>query len=78
MLEGTKKEFNNFETLMTKMEMQVGTVQNTIQKLGVRTRAINRTLREVGESNSSPANVMSFEEGNGIAPLLAATAADED
>lgn len=77
-LEGTKREFNNFEILMTKMETQVGTVQNTIQKLGVRTRAINRTLREVGESNSSPANVMSFEEGNGIAPLLAATAADED
>ena len=47
-LEGTKREFNTFETLMGKMETQVGTVQNTIQKLGVRTRAINRTLREVG------------------------------
>ncbi|HTD96179.1 MAG TPA: DNA recombination protein RmuC [Edaphobacter sp.] len=78
-LEGTKREFNTFETLMTKMESQVGTVQNTIQKLGVRTRAINRTLREVGEVDSSPplSNLIGFEEGNGIAPLLAASADDD-
>lgn len=43
----TQKEFKNFEGLMDSMEKQVGTVQNTIQKLGVRTRAINRTLRDV-------------------------------
>ncbi|HWB32321.1 MAG TPA: DNA recombination protein RmuC [Acidobacteriaceae bacterium] len=48
-LEGTKTEFKTFEVLMGKMESQVGTVQNTIQKLGVRTRAINRTLREVSD-----------------------------
>ncbi|WP_348267551.1 DNA recombination protein RmuC [Edaphobacter paludis] len=74
-LEGTKREFNTFETLMSKMESQVGTVQNTIQKLGVRTRAINRTLREVGESDgSAPASsLIGFEEGNGIVPFLAAS-----
>jgi DNA recombination protein RmuC len=78
-LEGTKREFNTFETLMTKMESQVGTVQNTIQKLGVRTRAINRTLREVGELDAGApvSNLIAFEEGNGIAPLLAASADDE-
>ena len=77
-LEGTKREFNTFETLMTKMESQVGTVQNTIQKLGVRTRAINRTLREVGElDTAAPNNLIAFEEGNGIAPRLAASADDE-
>ena len=77
-LEGTKREFNTFETLMTKMESQVGTVQNTIQKLGVRTRAINRTLREVGElDTTAPNNLIAFEEGNGIAPRLAASADDE-
>jgi DNA recombination protein RmuC len=78
-LEGTKREFNTFETLMTKMESQVGTVQNTIQKLGVRTRAINRTLREVGELDAGApvSNLIAFEEGNGIAPLLAASS-DED
>src|SRR5271156_5700516 len=48
-LEGTKTEFKTFESLMISMEKQVGTVQNTIQKLGVRTRAINRTLREVSD-----------------------------
>ena len=48
-LESTKTEFRTFEILMGKMESQVGTVQNTIQKLGVRTRAINRTLREVSD-----------------------------
>lgn len=78
-LEGTKREFNTFETLMSKMETQVGTVQNTIQKLGVRTRAINRTLREVGElgAETADSNLIGFEEGNGIAPLLAASAHDE-
>jgi DNA recombination protein RmuC len=78
-LEGTKREFNNFETLMGKMESQVGTVQNTIQKLGVRTRAINRTLREVGQLDAGTAahGLGGFEEGDGIAPLLAASA-DED
>jgi DNA recombination protein RmuC len=52
-LEGTKTEFKNFEKLMGSMESQVGTVQNTIQKLGVRTRAINRTLREVSDPTVS-------------------------
>ncbi|MBN9615805.1 MAG: recombinase RmuC [Acidobacteriales bacterium 59-55] len=78
-LEGTKREFNTFETLMNRMETQVGTVQNTIQKLGVRTRAINRTLREVGEldAGAAAANLIGIEESNGIAPLLAASAHDE-
>jgi DNA recombination protein RmuC len=78
-LEGTKREFNTFETLMSKMETQVGTVQNTIQKLGVRTRAINRTLREVGELDAGAvaANPIGIEESNGIAPLLAASAQEE-
>jgi len=53
-LEQTKSEFRNFETLMGKMEKQVGTVQNTIQLLGTRTRAITRSLREVSDSTSSP------------------------
>lgn len=52
-LEGTKTEFKTFEKLMGSMESQVGTVQNTIQKLGVRTRAINRTLREVSDPTTS-------------------------
>lgn len=52
-LESTKTEFKNFENLMGNMERQVGTVQNTIQKLNVRTRAINRTLREVSDTDAN-------------------------
>ena len=78
-LEGTKKEFGNFETLMTKMESQVGTVQNTIQKLGVRTRAINRTLREVGETDRTcaGAQMIDFDSAAGISTFLAASSEDE-
>jgi DNA recombination protein RmuC len=70
-LEGTKTEFKTFEKLMGNMESQVGTVQNTIQKLGVRTRAINRTLREV--SDPAPGLPLEFEEleGNGALSLAA-------
>ena len=71
----TQKEFKTFEGLMDSMEKQVGTVQNTIQKLGVRTRAINRTLRDVStEADGSlpdPGTALS-----GVLPLLAAE--DED
>jgi DNA recombination protein RmuC len=77
-LAATKTEFGKFGTLMSKMEDQVGTVQNTIQKLGVRTRAIDRTLREVSEIDSSaPSNLLSFEEIPGVAPLLAATSEED-
>ena len=60
-LAGAKTEFGKFGILMDKMEEQVGTVQKTIQKLGVRTRAINRTLREVCETGSTPNGVLSFD-----------------
>ncbi len=59
-LEKTKTEFQTFEGLMGNMEKQVGTVQNTIQKLNVRTRAINKNLREV--SNSPDAAPLAFDE----------------
>jgi DNA recombination protein RmuC len=66
-LEKTKTEFRSFEMLMGKMEKQVGTVQNTIQSLGVRTRAINKNLSEV----SNTAEVGLFDESN-VIPMLAA------
>jgi DNA recombination protein RmuC len=61
------------------MEGQVGTVQNTIQKLGVRTRAINRTLREVGETDRSlpGAQLIDFDQAVGISTFLAAGAEEE-
>ena len=57
-LEKTKDEFGKFEGLMGSMEKQVGTVQNTIEKLNTRTRAINRSLRDVSleETNAALPN----------------------
>lgn len=74
----TQTEFKTFETLMGSMEKQVGTVQNTIQKLGVRSRAINRTLRDVSAHHQGDA----LEAGSpapfdGMLPMLAA-AEDEE
>jgi DNA recombination protein RmuC len=75
-LEGTKTEFKTFEKLMGSMESQVGTVQNTIQKLGVRTRAINRTLREVSDPTVPATAPLDFEDfGN---PQLSLAAVDEE
>jgi DNA recombination protein RmuC len=73
-LGATKNEFEKFEKLMGKMETQVGTVQNTIQQLNIRTRAVNRTLRDVTSEATVSAPALEFD---GIAPLLAA-GAEED
>ena len=72
----TRSEFGKFEKLMDTMEKQVGTVQNSIQSLGVRTRAINRTLRDVGELDAPTPNgaLLRFdEERAGLVPRLAAS-----
>ncbi len=79
-LQQTRTEFTKFEDLMSSMEKQVGTVQNTIQKLGTRTRAINRTLRDVGEVEGSGSEaVLAFPSGLVPARLgqLAAAANDD-
>jgi DNA recombination protein RmuC len=72
-LANARKEFGTFETLMDKMTADVGKVQGTIDKLGVRTRAINRTLRDVGVEDAQLSvesrNVRAFD---GLLPMLAA------
>jgi DNA recombination protein RmuC len=73
-LAATQTEFGRFGDLMGSMEKQVGTMQNTIQKLGVRTRAINKTLRDVGEVDPADARVLAID---GVLPLLAVSE-DED
>ena len=74
----TQNEFRTFETLMGSMEKQVGTVQNTIQKLNVRTRAINRTLSDVSAEAAAPALDTGLSPGafDGLLPSLAATEED--
>ena len=72
----TRTEFTKFEDLMGSMEKQVGTVQNTIQKLGTRTRAINRSLRDLGEIDSGAGgSLLAFPDGAvpAIVPALAAS-----
>jgi DNA recombination protein RmuC len=82
-LSSAKKEFETYGGLMQKVEDQVGTVQNTIQKLGVRTRAINRALKNVSSPTSDlgagagVATLIDFDEIGGVAPLLAASSNEE-
>ena len=82
-LSSAKKEFETYGGLMQKVEDQVGTVQNTIQKLGVRTRAINKALKNVSNPASSlgagaaVSNLIDFEDISGTAPLLAASSDEE-
>ncbi len=47
LLSATKVEFQNFGALMSTVEKQVGTVQNTIKKVNSKTRTINRQLKDV-------------------------------
>ena len=76
-LAGARKEFGTFETLIDKMTDDVGKVQGTIDKLGVRTRAINRTLRDVSVDDATASlPTASNAAFDGLLPMLAAS--DED
>ncbi len=71
-LESAKTEFGKFELLMNKVEGNVTTIQNTLHDVGVRTRAINRTLREVSDHSSQP-----LLDTAGASPLRLVANADE-
>jgi DNA recombination protein RmuC len=76
-LANARKEFGTFEKLMDKMTDDVGKVQGTIDKLGVRTRAINRTLRDVSLEGVDPTLPLGSPGGfDGLLPMLAAS--DDD
>jgi DNA recombination protein RmuC len=77
-LAGARKEFGNFEGLMDKMSADVGRVQGTIDKLGVRTRAINRTLRDVSLDAEGDPALSGGKAGafDGLLPMLAASEED--
>jgi DNA recombination protein RmuC len=77
-LASARKEFGTFETLMDKMTDDVGKVQGTIDKLGVRTRAINRTLRDVSVEATQASLPSAPNSGfDGLLPMLAASDDDE-
>jgi DNA recombination protein RmuC len=63
LLSATKVEFQNFGVLMSAVEKQVGTVQNTIKKVNSKTKTINRQLRdvEVLEISAPPTAMLDVE-----------------
>lgn len=62
-LRSVKKQFGEFETLLSQAHKQLQTVDNTIEKLvGTRTRAINRALRGV-EELVEPTSPLALEAG---------------
>ena len=76
-LANAQKQFMNLGVLMTKMESQVNTVQNTIQDVSKRTRVINKALSDVHADVIQP-TLTSGSTGafDGLLPMLAAS--DED
>jgi DNA recombination protein RmuC len=77
-LANARKEFGTFEKLMDKMTDDVGKVQGTIDKLGVRTRAINRTLRDVSSDTPEAALPAPSSVGfDGLFPVMAAAGEEE-
>lgn len=53
-LGAAKSEFQKFGGLMSKVEKQVGTVQNTLKEIRGKTTTINRTLKDVGTLDMQP------------------------
>ena len=70
-LGAAKLEFQKFGGLMQKVEIQVGTVQNTLREIRGKTKTINRALRDVGTTEMQPveASALLGIEEQGILPL---------
>ena len=72
-LANARTQFGKFEDLMGKMSKDVEKVQNTIGDVAVRTRAINRTLRDVSvEPNGNGLVAGTQKSFSGLLPVLAA------
>jgi DNA recombination protein RmuC len=76
-LAATQTEFGKFGSLIDKMDKQVGTVQNTIRDIGTRTRAINRTLREVSDPTAISSS-LELEDFTPTSTLSLAASEEED
>jgi DNA anti-recombination protein RmuC len=85
-------EFQKFGKLMTKVESQVTTVQNTLKEISGKTRTINRTLKDVGALEMQPPEAsgllgiheqqplpLGADQGSGeVVEMAASTAAEEE
>jgi len=70
-LANARTQFGKFEDLMGKMSKDVERVQTTLGDVATRTRAINKTLRDV---SVEPEQVLPAGRGfDGVLPLLAAS-----
>jgi DNA recombination protein RmuC len=76
-LESAKTEFGKFGQLMDKVEGDVSKIQKTIGEVGVRTRAINRTLREVSDPAVPSNTLLEFSDFANPALSLAASGEEE-
>lgn len=63
-LAGVKTEFDKFGGVLDKLQKQIGAASKTIEETGVRTRAMQRTLREV-EQLPGPETRAMLGTGNG-------------
>jgi len=72
-LASARSEFTKFGVLMDKVDKQVGTVQNTIREIGTRTRAINKTLKDVSKDEADLELSGSTGAFDGLLPMLAAS-----
>ena len=60
------------------MEGDVGKIHKAFSEVGVRSRAITRTLREVTEADDgAQSNLIAFDSLPGVAPLLAASGEED-
>ncbi|WP_158787979.1 DNA recombination protein RmuC [Granulicella sp. L46] len=73
-LANAQKQFGNLGVLMTRMETQVNTVQNTIQEVGKRTRVINKALSDVSVDDAQSSLPVASNSGfDGLLPMIAAS-----
>jgi DNA recombination protein RmuC len=76
-LESAKQEFGKFGKLMDKVEGDVGKIQRSLGEVGVRTRAINRTLREVSDPTVPSTVPLEFEDFDSPNLSLAASVEED-
>jgi DNA recombination protein RmuC len=74
-LSAAKQQFDKFGELISTVEKQVGTVQNTLGKIGQKTRTINRSLKSVTTEDLLPDGGSDVPQ---LLPALAAVGAEEE
>ena len=77
-LSQAKTQFGKFGDLLGTVETHLGRAQGTLQDLGVRSRAINRALKNVESLEAPPEPGAHLLQFTAVAPLLAASGTDDE